>query len=210
MFFDAVIVRSEDGKIFEKDFITPHKNPLKNPIPIQILKVRPGVQFAFQFLLREKYVVDENPSRLRLLTPAQRLELFRRIILQLGAGAKTNTGYGAFDDDQIQAGVSTDSPVGSVSSEGKEIASVSAPLAVPKSVRVDRVKRGDFVYGEVIRREDKTLYFNLFVEGYTKEASCQYAAADKFQAGQQVRLRVNNVEGRDEKLRILVGEPLKI
>ena len=53
VFFDAVIVpgsiRGEN--IIGNDFITPHKDMLKEPEPLQFLKVLPNVTFRFSFLI---------------------------------------------------------------------------------------------------------------------------------------------------------------
>ena len=106
IFFDAVIIRSKDQQIFEEDYITPHKQPLKNPIPIQLLKVKPEVTFQFQFRLQSVFHRKDKNAQTRLLEPSQRLELFRQILLFLGAGAKTNTGYGQFA--QVNAKASKD------------------------------------------------------------------------------------------------------
>lgn len=103
IFFDAVITKGDGTLIFNDEFITPHKNPLQNPIPLQLLKIRPNVTFTFQFKLGESYSVDENDisvSRPRLLTADQRLELFRQLLLVLGVGAKTNTGFGQFKQNK--------------------------------------------------------------------------------------------------------------
>lgn len=88
IFNDAfpVAVSEEDG-LFNDDFITPHKDPLKNPIPLKFLKVSPGVSYLFNFDLK-----DSN-----LLTAEEKLKLFLNILLDLGIGAKTNVGYGQFD-----------------------------------------------------------------------------------------------------------------
>jgi len=72
------------------DFITPHKHPLRNPIPIQFLKVLPGVVFRFQF-----HFVPYKENGRELGIEAMR-RLFESILLDIGVGAKTNVGYGQF------------------------------------------------------------------------------------------------------------------
>ena len=93
-FYDAFIVRcSANGKFLASDFITPHKHmggnhkldPFSNPTPIMFLKVLPEVQFRFQFALHDG-----------LITAAEKLLLFERILRMRGIGAKTNVGYGQF------------------------------------------------------------------------------------------------------------------
>jgi CRISPR-associated protein Cmr6 len=86
VFFDAVIATAPTDKHFlALDNITPHLDPLKNPIPLTMLKVRPGVTFAFRFRLDKQEIPGSAMTR---------EALFRRILLDLGAGAKTNTGFG--------------------------------------------------------------------------------------------------------------------
>jgi CRISPR-associated protein Cmr6 len=86
-----VIIGSRDnnGKFLDSDFITPHKDEFKDPIPLQFLKVLPGVTFCFQFILRDGK-----------LEKGKKLDLFKRILLDLGIGAKTNVGYGKFEKEE--------------------------------------------------------------------------------------------------------------
>lgn len=87
IFFDAVIIKGDkEGKIFGEDYITPHDKPLKDPDVLKFLKILPGVTFEFRFDLKD--------SKNNLLKADKKLELFKRIILDLGIGAKTNVGYG--------------------------------------------------------------------------------------------------------------------
>lgn len=84
VFFDAVVIEDNDGKLLETDAITPHsENGLKNPVPISFLKIAPGCRVEFRFKL-----VDS------VITAKKKLELFKNIILTYGIGAKTNIGYG--------------------------------------------------------------------------------------------------------------------
>lgn len=69
------------------DFITPHK-PLKNPNPISFVKIKPGIGFKFHFLLKDGHNMSAE----------DKCYLFKRLILDLGVGAKTNIGYGKFEE----------------------------------------------------------------------------------------------------------------
>ena len=83
---DAVIHEADPHrKIVGTDYITPHLNPLKNPIPIKLLKILPEVSLLFQF--------DLKPG---LISVGDKIKLFQKIILTMGIGAKTNVGYGQF------------------------------------------------------------------------------------------------------------------
>jgi len=96
-FFDAYPVRSlgKDGYFLKNDYITPHINrekpemsPFTSPNPIQFLKVLPKVQFVFQFRLINGGGLNEKQKEL----------LFKEILCYMGAGAKTNVGYGQFEE----------------------------------------------------------------------------------------------------------------
>lgn len=119
VFFDATLTDVNDGKPYLfRDFLTPHKNrdgdgipdEMKNPLPIQFLKVLPEIQFAFRFRLFDDFTrLDYNNGRVvsntqpRILSGEQREQLFRRILLDWGVGAKTKSGYGQFSSDEPSA-----------------------------------------------------------------------------------------------------------
>ncbi len=91
IFFDAHVDASQNSEatLFGHDAITPHGDDiLKNPNPIKFLKVLPGVVFKFQF--------DLKPSG--SISADQKKTLFKTILLDFGVGAKTNIGYGQFED----------------------------------------------------------------------------------------------------------------
>lgn len=91
IFYDAIIIKA-DKRIFEEDFLCPHgDNPLKNPTPLKFLKVLPEVEFQFRFDLKG------DKKNERILTSEEKENLFKRILLDLGIGAKTNVGYGQFE-----------------------------------------------------------------------------------------------------------------
>ena len=86
VFFDAYPVTQ--GQLLAFESITPHADDgLKNPIPIRLLKVRPGVEFLFRFRLTKK----------GQLTAAEKRELFKELLMLTGIGAKTNVGFGGLE-----------------------------------------------------------------------------------------------------------------
>lgn len=97
IFHDAMPVLRQgekDKKLLASDFITPHINrdneklsPFSDPTPIHFMKILPEVTFRFQFQLRDGIISKER-----------KLDLFRKLLLTLGAGAKTNVGYGQFTE----------------------------------------------------------------------------------------------------------------
>lgn len=89
VFFDAVIVKSNDkGKFLEDDYITPHPDPLKNPVPIKMLKIASGCTMEFRFKLNT-CVINGN-----VYNADSKLKIFKDILTTVGIGAKTNVGYG--------------------------------------------------------------------------------------------------------------------
>ncbi len=88
IFFDAILKEPLPGqRILESDSITPHgTNPLKNPIPLLFLKINPSCSIQFRFKLEDG-----------VLTIEEKIKLFTEIIKTLGIGAKTNVGYGQFE-----------------------------------------------------------------------------------------------------------------
>lgn len=96
IFYDAMVDVEMTEKTIEankdilgEDFITPHKDVFKNPIPIKFLKVMPDIVWCFRFNLKDR-ILPSNIKR----------NLFKQIILDFGIGAKTNVGYGKFEIDE--------------------------------------------------------------------------------------------------------------
>ena len=76
-------------QVLTEDYITPHTGgPIAQPIPIKIVKVAPGVTFAFCF----KFNVTKIGSK--EVTAEMKESLCTAILQDLGIGAKTNVGYG--------------------------------------------------------------------------------------------------------------------
>ena len=96
IFFDAVITKPYESNnkehLLEDDSITPHKDgPLKNPLPITMLKIAPGCEIEFRFRLVDS-VVDG-----KVFKKKDKLKLFKNILKTVGVGAKTNVGYGQLE-----------------------------------------------------------------------------------------------------------------
>jgi CRISPR-associated protein Cmr6 len=90
IFFEAIPISSNHGGlIYGDDSITHHPDPLKDPNPLLFLKVLPEVCYRFNFKIipsKVEHKLDVNHIIL----------LFKKIILTIGIGAKTNVGYGQF------------------------------------------------------------------------------------------------------------------
>lgn len=96
VFYDAVIVKAgKENRLLGLENITPHKaskteyNGLIEPIPLTLLKVIPNVVFLFRFRLTDK-----------VLNTDTKLNLFKQILIDMGVGAKTNTGFGVLEEVQ--------------------------------------------------------------------------------------------------------------
>jgi CRISPR type III-B/RAMP module RAMP protein Cmr6 len=96
IFYDAYVVgfrkkaSGQQVKILGMDSLAPHEDRLKNPIPINMLRIMPDVCLTFNMVLHDVPGKDGNV----MMTSDQLLALFKGIILDLGVGAKTHTGYG--------------------------------------------------------------------------------------------------------------------
>lgn len=100
IFFDATIYcRGNDNKkqILGKDYITPHKNPTKNPTPISMLKILPSVEICFRFDAKDS-IIQCQDGRTVKITINDKMSLFKSLLLFGGVGAKTNVGYGQFEN----------------------------------------------------------------------------------------------------------------
>lgn len=89
IFFDAIPIKAK-GNLLGEDYITHHPSVFANPNPVRFLRVEPEVTYRFRFLL---YDGGLFPAELKK-------QIFSKIILELGLGAKTNVGYGRFRDLQ--------------------------------------------------------------------------------------------------------------
>ncbi len=87
IFFEAIPLPC-NNKLLGNDYITHHEHRLKNPNPVQFLRVNGNIPYLFQFDLKNN---DE-------IIADHKLELFKQMILDLGLGAKTNVGYGQFEE----------------------------------------------------------------------------------------------------------------
>ncbi len=102
VFIDAFISSNKNSNDFflADDYITCHQNrkdaslsPFTNPNPVRFLKVRSDVVFTFGFRL-----FDIAKDGVVLFSAEIKKELFKQILLDLGIGAKTNVGYGQFEE----------------------------------------------------------------------------------------------------------------
>lgn len=80
-------------QVLTEDYITPHTGgPLAQPVPIKIVKVAPGVTFAFCFKF------SETKIGAKVVSASMKKALCTAILQDLGVGAKTNVGYGVLKE----------------------------------------------------------------------------------------------------------------
>lgn len=80
-------------RLLAMEYITPHASEFLNPIPISMLKIKPGVKFRFVFICKDYKDGD------RVIVSAEEMtKLFKSIILDMGIGAKTNVGFGVMSE----------------------------------------------------------------------------------------------------------------
>lgn len=201
VFFDALPVHFEENLLLGRDALTPHgDNPLKNPIPLPFLKVMPGVVFGFYFRLQDSKIGSLT------ITAEHKRRLFAEILCTVGAGAKTNVGYGQFDAmdaaDRIpkpakSAAIASQIHETAVAANQSTTAAAQPILAVaakPKMLPFNKSLRGKNIIGEVLRIAGSEIWFRVTnVTGFEGEVSDKNPSANRLEVGKQYELSVNEV-----------------
>ena len=86
------IIEEKEDNLLAMEFITPHKE-FKNPNPISLIKVKSGIKFRFDFILHD-YIKNGEI----VLTADDKKKIFKKLIVFMGIGAKTNVGFGKFEE----------------------------------------------------------------------------------------------------------------
>lgn len=94
VYLGAFPVESDDGTLMEMEYITPHLSKFKNPNPLSFVKVKPNVGFEFCFILHDAPESGVTAKELR--------DLFQKLVLEMGIGAKTNVGFGRMTERKAQ------------------------------------------------------------------------------------------------------------
>ena len=94
-----IIVNKDKQIILDKDYITPHKKILENPVPIKILKIVPRTEIEILLQLTDTKISVPEKNDI-VITKEQKKKLFTEILFLTGLGAKTNVGYGHFDEEE--------------------------------------------------------------------------------------------------------------
>lgn len=101
VFFDAfpVVGINQRKKLLAKEYITPHKEKFKNPKPINLIKIKPGIKICFMFSL------NDFDFDMYHITADQKEYVLKQIILDMGVGAKTNVGFGIMTEEPLPSNV---------------------------------------------------------------------------------------------------------
>ncbi|MCR5825526.1 MAG: type III-B CRISPR module RAMP protein Cmr6, partial [Oscillospiraceae bacterium] len=86
IFLGAYPIESDGATLLDMEYITPHKSKFKSRNPISLMKIKPNVRFIFGFILHDAEKTGVSAEEL--------CQLFRRLVLEMGIGAKTNVGFG--------------------------------------------------------------------------------------------------------------------
>ncbi|MFN8304384.1 MAG: type III-B CRISPR module RAMP protein Cmr6 [Saprospiraceae bacterium] len=209
VFFDAQPRQFGANALLGRDALTPHTaGALKNPIPLPFLKVMPGVVFAFPFRLHTTTIGDLE------LRPEHKRRLFAEILCTVGAGAKTNVGYGQFEaenaGDRIRAAaeqagrgqppIAPAAPAGGAQPRQPAVdpatPSEVAPPRATRALKFDRNLKGKKVVGEVVAVENGMVHFRLVdVEGFdgTVEEEIREGVLPRFTPGKRFEMEVRAI-----------------
>lgn len=194
VFFDALPIRpgrlaTGDDRLLGRDALTPHnKSPLKNPTPLPFVKVLPGVTFEFTFRLHDSNIFGQTVSA------AQKRAIFSKILCAVGAGAKTNVGYGQFTDPEIKGDAE---PPGAVQTSSIIVGdrSLTTPVKT-KQMSFNKNLAGKTTFGEVSKAIGEKVWFRLpEVVGFEGEVEVKVAASmlERFKLGCKFELRISEV-----------------
>ena len=102
VFLGAIPQINPKERVFMSEYITPHNSPTEAPVPLKMLKVRPGIKYDFLFILSD-FTYRTGDGKEIVLSKEKKLEIFKKLILRGGVGAKTNVGFGQFTDEIIES-----------------------------------------------------------------------------------------------------------
>ena len=181
IFFDAFPVKTQnpDKKFLANDYITPHTDgPLKNPKPLQFLKVLPQVTFKFEFILHD----FKNENGESILSAEDKLKLFKQILLDLGVGAKTNVGYGQFKDHSEKDSEDFDSKIIGLN-EGKTL---------------ENLQSGDVLEARIVNLKGG-IQIDTEIPGMNFSQRLTGVSPKKFSLGQIIKVKVIIEEKKGKK-----------
>jgi CRISPR-associated protein Cmr6 len=187
-----------DHRLLGRDAITPHgKDQTKNPIPLPFVKVMPGVVFSLGFRLSDTTVDGIT------VTIAHKLALFTILLEKLGAGAKTNTGYGRFATREKTGQGATPT----VTTGGASTATAAPAKLVSKSAT--KWTNRDTIIGVVKEHKMGDVYFtsNQITESDWTLVAMKAPLADRLPVGKEIKkLRIVEVSAGKKLIKLKVED----
>lgn len=193
-----------------EDYITPHKHPLQDPLPLKLLKIRPGVTIKFQFILNNVGLNIKDKEK-----------LFKELLLRYGVGAKNSVGFGKLianreeifsnnsnqeylkfsksqemspDDDREQE---EGEKINEIQTQEKE-----EEIKISESddwLVGSQVSKGSVIPATVIAVKSGNIKIQLHIKGYKMKQSLPGKEA----VGTVIKVKVSNIEGKPEKNNLL-------
>ena len=177
-FIEGKILIQGRKQILDKDYITPHKKILENPVPIQILKIVPGTEIEILLQLNETKISIPDKNDI-VITKEQKKKLFTEILFLTGLGAKTNVGYGHFNEKaSVELTRNQEEEVKKFHEEEKKEALKKEKENMSDFTRFiyefknewdEGTKKGKFNEIEKFKGEEKRAIAKLFLEDLKKE-----------------------------------------
>jgi CRISPR-associated protein Cmr6 len=216
VFLDVLPVQfNEENLLLGRDALTPHnENPLKNPIPLPFVKVLPGVVFGFYFKLNTTKIGTVE------ITAEHKRRLFCEILCTVGAGAKTNVGYGQFEAEnagcRIPKKVMPEKKAESQLQVGQTKPQAAAPQGKTAKYEFKKSLKGkQDIIGRVVSSGQNPVSFRIEniagFEDVVKAKDVPASMLDKFELGARFYLTVYdevNVEKKVLKVKIENFKPL--
>lgn len=191
-FFDAFPIAAEQGKFIGTDTITPHAHPLKDPLPLRLLKILPGVTICFQFRLNSEGG----------LTAKEKKALFSFLLLRHGAGAKTRSGFGQFVDGEALSAWRKNLKDNDGFLDLKPLPGSSEKSSEPKTTQI--VLKTDEALAEYIGKDSRNPKIKLFriIEpaNSDKEEIVPFSFFSEISPNKRV---IFKIEERDKKTKII-------
>ncbi len=188
-----------------EDVITPHRHPLKDPVPLKHLKILPGVKMKFQFLLNDLGMPAKDKEK-----------LFRYLLCLGGVGAKSSVGFGQltdaltrspesfysddwyinFDDLDTKGweGYDAKSPKPS-NGDVKSTSVVDTQSGNNTWPELNSLKVGDLIGGTVLNCSSGSMTIALHVKGVNSALKI----SGKMELKSILQLKIKNVQGKPEK-----------
>ena len=205
IFYDAFPIACKDGDFLGADFITPHINrkdphlsPFSNPIPLQFLKIMPGVTIRFDFSLKNTTLAND-----REINTEAKCRLFKDILLYLGVGAKTNVGYGQLVDPDGPDLAYMDTTQEDLD---KDNGGKTGGSRLPQRISLAKMGREEIVEATVIDNTNKKLILELAIDGFDDVVEISYNNSSLFSIGSLVKIRVYDIKKPNRRRFVFAGK----